>query len=74
MFEYNEKLESWILESIAKKWKEFKHSIKRNHYSPNLSLPWKDRLNKRDNRVSIEQWEMLIHYWDSEESKVCIFT
>jgi hypothetical protein len=60
---------TWVLRSLASKWRNWKAKLKSEHYYPHKTD--EERLNDRDRRVLPEQWAILISYWNSEEAQVC---
>lgn len=59
---------TWVLRSLASKWRNWKAKLKSEHYYPHKTD--EERLNDRDRRVLPEQWAILISYWNSEEAQL----
>ncbi|XP_073129145.1 uncharacterized protein [Henckelia pumila] len=59
--------ESWTLNSIAKKWRNWKSELKKKYYDP--ELPIQVLLQKRDQRAFAEQYVKLVAHWNTEKSK-----
>ncbi|KAA3465330.1 Bromodomain-containing 4 [Gossypium australe] len=58
---------SWVMQSIATKWRDWKADLKATYYdSLNTN---EERLKVSDPRVVPDQWPSLISYWNSEDSK-----
>ncbi|KAG8474385.1 hypothetical protein CXB51_033635 [Gossypium anomalum] len=58
---------SWVMQSIATKWRNWKADLKATYYD-SLKTD-EERLNVRDPRVVPEQWPSLISYWSSDDTK-----
>ncbi|XP_073126772.1 uncharacterized protein [Henckelia pumila] len=58
--------ESWTLNSIAKKWRNWKSELKKK-YDP--ELPMQFLLQERDQRAFAEQYVKLVAHWNTEKSK-----
>ncbi|XP_073149804.1 uncharacterized protein [Henckelia pumila] len=59
--------ESWTLNSIEKKWRNWKSELKKKYYDP--ELPIQVLLQKRDQRAFAEQYVKLVAHWNTEKSK-----
>lgn len=56
---------NWFLRTAAKKWKEFKATLKEQYFDENLT---DEELKKRHgDRVNDEDWNFLVDYWKSPE-------
>lgn len=66
-FDIDLKSKAWVLDSLAKKWRNWKCMLKGAHY--NTHTTDEERLADRDERVLPDQWEYLISYWNSEEGE-----
>ncbi|KAL7002064.1 hypothetical protein U1Q18_052397 [Sarracenia purpurea var. burkii] len=66
-FDIETKCKSWVLQSISKKWKDWKAELKASHY--NTHETDEERLEDRDERVLPDQWQVLISFWNSKEAK-----
>ncbi|KAM7482103.1 hypothetical protein LguiB_006686 [Lonicera macranthoides] len=66
-FDIDPKSKCWVLDSLAKKWRNWKCMLKAAHY--NTHTTDEERLADRDERVLPDQWEYLISYWNSEEGE-----
>ncbi|PSS02901.1 Bromodomain-containing protein [Actinidia chinensis var. chinensis] len=66
-FEIDPTSKSWVLKSIANKWRNWKANLKAFHYIPHKAD--EERLADRDERVLPDQWRILISFWNSEEAK-----
>lgn len=59
---------NWFLITAARKWKEFKATLKEQYFDENLI---DEELKKRhDDRVNDEDWNFLVNYWKSPECDV----
>jgi len=59
---------NWFLITAARKWKEFKATLKEQYFDENLT---DEELKKRHgDRVNDEDWNFLVNYWKSAESDV----
>ncbi|XP_073157960.1 uncharacterized protein [Henckelia pumila] len=58
--------ESWTLNSIGKKWRNWKSELKKN-YDP--EFPMQFLLQERDQRAFAEQYVKLVAHWNTEKSK-----
>ncbi|KAK9286630.1 hypothetical protein L1049_015030 [Liquidambar formosana] len=58
---------TWVLQSLGKKWKDWKSQLKAKHYYPHQTD--EERLADRDERVLPDQWAILIAFWNSEEGQ-----
>ncbi|GMI70634.1 hypothetical protein HRI_000732700 [Hibiscus trionum] len=58
---------SWVMKSIAKKWRDWKADLKAAYYDSLMT--YEERLKVRDPRVVPEQWPSLISYWNSDKTK-----
>ncbi|XP_037486953.1 uncharacterized protein LOC119365423 [Triticum dicoccoides] len=56
-----------VLRSIRNKWRVWKSYLKRKHYDSHTTED--ERLADRDPRVSKEQWQVLVAYWNTEKAK-----
>ncbi|KAM3714771.1 hypothetical protein ACJW31_01G359000 [Castanea mollissima] len=59
-FNIDPKGKSWVMKSLATKWRSFKSIVKAKH----------EQLRHRDRRVLPHQWPILISHWNSEREKV----
>ncbi|XP_012436513.1 uncharacterized protein LOC105763031 isoform X5 [Gossypium raimondii] len=58
---------SWVMQSIATKWRNWKADLKATYYD-SLKTD-EERLKVRDPRVVPDQWPSLISYWSSDDTK-----
>ncbi|MBA0760353.1 hypothetical protein Gotri_023102 [Gossypium trilobum] len=58
---------SWVMQSIATKWRDWKADLKATYYD-SLNTD-EERLKVSDPRVVPDQWRSLISYWNSEDTK-----
>ena len=59
---------NWFLITAARKWKEFKATLKEQYFDENLT---DEELKKRHgDRVNDEDWNFLVNYWKSPECDV----
>ena len=59
---------NWFLITAARKWKEFKATLKEQYFDENLT---DEELKKRHgDRVNDEDWKFLVNYWKSPECDV----
>ncbi|TYI44162.1 hypothetical protein ES332_A01G218400v1 [Gossypium tomentosum] len=58
---------SWVMHSIATKWRDWKADLKATYYD-SLNTD-EERLKVSDPRVVPDQWPSLISYWNSEDTK-----
>ncbi|KAG8503877.1 hypothetical protein CXB51_001818 [Gossypium anomalum] len=58
---------SWVMQSIATKWRDWKADLKATYYD-SLNTD-EERLKVSDPRVVPDQWPSLISYWNSEDTK-----
>ncbi|KAL2460540.1 Uncharacterized protein Adt_43960 [Abeliophyllum distichum] len=54
----------WVLQSLGRKWKDWKSKLKSAHYYPHETD--EERLANCDERVLPDQWASLIVHWSSE--------
>ncbi|XP_058076335.1 uncharacterized protein LOC131224912 [Magnolia sinica] len=66
-FEFNADAKKWVLQSIGRKWKNWKGELKKLYYSPHETD--EERLANLDERVKEDQWKALIQFWNSKEGK-----
>ncbi|XP_058114063.1 uncharacterized protein LOC131256957 [Magnolia sinica] len=66
-FEFNADAKKWVLQSIGRKWKDWKGELKKLYYSPHETD--EERLANLDERVKEDQWKTLIQFWNSKEGK-----
>lgn len=59
----------FIMQSLSKKWKEWKATAKRQGYDPYDTNV--ERLAHCPPRVEESQWRKLVYYWDTADAKVC---
>ena len=60
--------EKWVMESLGRKWKEYRHHLKNQYFDPSKTEMEIAR-NVPEGRSPAE-WEALVHYWFSEKGKV----
>ncbi|KAA3460940.1 bromodomain-containing protein 2-like isoform X2 [Gossypium australe] len=58
---------SWVMQSIATKWRNWKADLKATYYDSFKTD--EERLKVRDPRVVPDQWPSLISYWSSDDTK-----
>ncbi|XWS67479.1 hypothetical protein CRYUN_Cryun04dG0010000 [Craigia yunnanensis] len=58
---------SWVMQSIASKWRDFKSDLKAAYYDSFKTD--EERLKVCDPRVVPDQWPSLISYWNSDDTK-----
>ncbi|XVE48567.1 hypothetical protein DITRI_Ditri01bG0011800 [Diplodiscus trichospermus] len=58
---------SWVMKSIASKWRDWKGDLKAAYYD-SLETD-EERLKVCDPRIVPDQWPSLISYWNSDETK-----
>ncbi|GMY13751.1 transcription factor gte1 [Fagus crenata] len=58
---------SWVMKSLAVKWRDFKARVKAKYYYPYKTD--EERLKQRDRRVLPHQWPILISYWNTKKAK-----
>ncbi|KAI0519409.1 hypothetical protein KFK09_006856 [Dendrobium nobile] len=68
-FEIPRACDVWVLQSIGKKWRNWKADVKSRYYDPKISTEL--QLCNVPKRILKDQWKNLLTYWNSEESK-CI--
>ncbi|KAI0495169.1 hypothetical protein KFK09_025319 [Dendrobium nobile] len=68
-FEIPRACDAWVLQSIGKKWRNWKADVKSRYYDPKMSTEL--QLCNVPKRILKDQWKNLLTYWNSEESK-CI--
>jgi hypothetical protein len=59
------KSKSWVMNSLARRWKDWKLKLKADNYTPHSTL--EERLADRDPRVQPDQWSILVSYWNLDE-------
>ncbi|XP_058080827.1 uncharacterized protein LOC131228995 isoform X2 [Magnolia sinica] len=64
-FEFDADAKKWVLQSIGRKWKDWKGELKKLYYSPHETD--EERLANLDERVKEDQWKALIQFWNSKE-------
>ncbi|XP_015579210.2 uncharacterized protein LOC8263283 isoform X2 [Ricinus communis] len=64
-FEMDPICKSWVLKSLASKWRNWKAKLKADHYNPHATD--EERLKDCNKRVLPDQWAALIAHWNSEE-------
>lgn len=68
IFDIDDEAFPWFLNNAAKKWKEFKSTLKKQFFDEKLTL---EQLKKiHGERLNDDDWKELIKYWASEESQV----
>ncbi|KAI5655711.1 hypothetical protein M9H77_32898 [Catharanthus roseus] len=60
-------IDNLILQSMGKKWRNFKSALKEKYYDP--GNPVLLQLAVGDERLVQEQWTKLVEYWDSEKAQ-----
>ncbi|XP_027118274.1 uncharacterized protein [Coffea arabica] len=60
-------IEERVKQSVGKKWRNWKHALKKTYFSPNESI--ESQVLKRPKRVLPQQWRNILTKWLSEESK-----
>lgn len=64
----DEERKKWVLQSLAKKYRDYKKDLKDKYYSP---LPTdEERLRHTPPDISAEDWAWLVRYWGSPEVQV----
>ncbi|KAK1323187.1 hypothetical protein QJS10_CPA02g00558 [Acorus calamus] len=66
-FEVDPAIKTWVLKSIATKWRDWKALLKNKHYKVHDTD--EERLADLDDRVEPDQWQSLVDFWSSEEGK-----
>ncbi|KAK1300708.1 hypothetical protein QJS10_CPB13g00710 [Acorus calamus] len=66
-FEVDPAIKTWVLKSIATKWRDWKALLKNKHYKVHETD--EERLADLDDRVEPDQWQSLVEFWSSEEGK-----
>lgn len=64
-FDVDPQIKSWVMKSLASRWRKFKSLLKANHYDTHETD--EERLADRDSRVLPDQWSILISQWNSEK-------
>ncbi|CAN1159324.1 hypothetical protein LINPERPRIM_LOCUS20524 [Linum perenne] len=54
----------WIMNSLSKKWKDFKATVKAAWFEDNI----------RDERVCDEDWKWLLKFWNSTKAAIRLIT
>lgn len=60
---------TWVMKSLASKWRNWKARLKADHYNPHTTD--EERLKDCNKRVLPDQWAALVLHWNSEEVQVC---
>ncbi|XP_066345834.1 uncharacterized protein [Miscanthus floridulus] len=58
---------SWIVKSLAKKWRTWKFQLKQQHFDTHETE--EERLADRNPRVLEEHWRFLVAYWSTEKAQ-----
>lgn len=58
---------SWIVKSLAKKWRTWKFQLKQQHFDTHETE--EERLADRNPRVLKEHWRFLVAYWSTEKAQ-----
>ncbi|CAN6290405.1 unnamed protein product [Urochloa humidicola] len=73
IYEVDDAAYNWFMDTSARKWKEFKSTLKKLYFTGKLS--YEELLEKHADRVQAADWDFLIDYWmtpDCEnQTKVC---
>ncbi|GLT77315.1 hypothetical protein SLA2020_489130 [Shorea laevis] len=67
-FDVDPSCKTWVLKSLAKKWRNWKTELKAKHYYPHKTD--EERLKDCPPRIVSNQWPILISYWNSESAKM----
>lgn len=66
-FDVPEEGKDWTMKNLNRKWKDWKHELKKKFYKPEVSqIECYDTM-----RVSSDQWRNLVAYWSSEAYLKC---
>ncbi|PKU64913.1 hypothetical protein MA16_Dca018428 [Dendrobium catenatum] len=68
IFEITRGSDVCVLQSIGKKWRNWKADVKSRYYDPNMTTEL--QLCNVPKSILKDQWKNLLSYWNSEESKV----
>ena len=63
---------NWFMRTAAKKWKEFKATIKEKYFKPGMTT--EEVGESPDNRIPDPDWKFLFNYWMSSEFQVRMST
>ncbi|KAG5521799.1 hypothetical protein RHGRI_034130 [Rhododendron griersonianum] len=66
-FDFSPGHRRWILKSLSKKWRNWKATVKRDHYDSDL--PIEEQIHSPPDRVQADQWKEIVKYWH-EDAKV----
>ncbi|KAL3503889.1 hypothetical protein ACH5RR_033730 [Cinchona calisaya] len=66
-FDISAGMESWILSSIGKKWRNWKCRIKAEHYDSNWSFDM--QIRNRSARYLEDQWRGIVTHWNLDDTK-----
>lgn len=67
-YDVDEAAKNWFLVTAAKKWKDFKATLKKEFFDEKLTI--EELLRKHGNRVKHTDWKFLIKHWTSPEFEV----
>ncbi|KAG5552497.1 hypothetical protein RHGRI_010547 [Rhododendron griersonianum] len=63
-FDFSPGHKRWILKSLSKKWRNWKATVKRDHYDSDL--PIEEQIHSPPDRVQADQWKELVKYWHED--------
>ncbi|GKV24436.1 hypothetical protein SLEP1_g34048 [Rubroshorea leprosula] len=66
-FDMDPSCKSWVMKSLANKWRDWKAELKAKHYYPHKTD--EERLMDCHPRVVPDQWTFLVSYWNSDNAK-----
>ncbi|XP_058228513.1 uncharacterized protein LOC131336620 isoform X3 [Rhododendron vialii] len=66
-FDFSPGHKRWILKSLSKKWRNWKATVKRDHYDSDL--PIEEQIHSSPDRVQADQWKELVKYWHEDAKK-----
>ncbi|XP_071920597.1 uncharacterized protein [Coffea arabica] len=66
-FDLSVGMEERVKQSVGKKWRSWKHALKKTYFNPNESI--ESQVLKRPKRILPQQWRNILAKWLSEESK-----
>ncbi|GKV32151.1 hypothetical protein SLEP1_g40776 [Rubroshorea leprosula] len=66
-FDIDPSCKTWVMKSLATKWRDWKAELKAKHYYPHSTD--EDRLKDCHPRIVPDQWQFLVSYWNSDDAK-----
>ncbi|XP_020533280.1 uncharacterized protein LOC105629656 isoform X2 [Jatropha curcas] len=64
-FDLDPLCKTWVMKSLASKWRNWKAKLKADHYNPHSTD--EERLKDCNKRILPDQWAALVAHWNSEE-------